>query len=196
MYFRPADKVGDSKLDILASRVDKARDSQEEEKYQFSSTLDRLSSVFMFSGGDLEDKYRALQREYDRSESQAREAEGRIEALEDVARDLFAEWGHELDQNSGGRLIRSSEEGLNMTRNRYEKMIGAMKRAQSRIDPVLRMFKDQVLFLKHNLNAPAIAWLKAERGTIESSVATLIRDIEASIAEADAFVGTLRSESP
>jgi hypothetical protein len=37
-----------------------------------------------------------------------------------------------------------------------------MKRAEKNIAPVLAAFRDQVLFLKHNLNAQAIASLKGE----------------------------------
>ena len=35
-----------------------------------------------------------------------------------------------------------------------------MRLAESRIEPVLKSFRDQVLFLKHNLNAKAIASLR------------------------------------
>jgi hypothetical protein len=34
-----------------------------------------------------------------------------------------------------------------------------MLKAEQKIQPVLGAFRDQVLFLKHNLNANAIAWV-------------------------------------
>lgn len=66
-----------------------------------------------------------------------------------------------------------------------------MKRAEKKIDPVLSVFQDQVLFLKHNLNAKAIASIKSELRDVESNVASLIASMEKSIGEADAFIQTL-----
>lgn len=63
-----------------------------------------------------------------------------------------------------------------------------MRRTETRIDPVLRPFRDQVLFLKHNLNAKAIASLRGELVQVESDTDKLIKELEASIAEADKFI--------
>lgn len=194
VYYTAAEKVGYHKRDILASRVEKARDSQQEAKEQFSSALERFSEVLKFSGGDLEEKYKTLQKEYDRSVSRADEVRDRISAVEDVAEALFDEWKKELGQYSNASLRKSSESKLRKTRAHYEIMLGAMKKAESQIEPVLRTFHDQVLYLKHNLNAQAITSLQAELGTIESDVGRLIREMEASISEANAFMGTLSAE--
>ncbi|MEC7380561.1 MAG: DUF2959 family protein, partial [Pseudomonadota bacterium] len=61
--------------------------------------------------------------------------------------------------------------------------------------PVLNTFQDQVLFLKHNLNAQAIASLRNEFASIENDIASLIRDMEASIAKADAFISELATDN-
>lgn len=66
-----------------------------------------------------------------------------------------------------------------------------MKRAEQKIDPVLDAFRDQVLYLKHNLNAQAIASLQSELVSIESDVAKLIREMEASIREANSFISSM-----
>jgi hypothetical protein len=58
---------------------------------------------------------------------------------------------------------------------------------------VLAAFRDQVLFLKHNLNAQAVASLSAELDSIEIGVARLINEMNVSIAEADRFIAELRS---
>ena len=64
----------------------------------------------------------------------------------------------------------------------------AMHRAEAKIEPVLTPLRDQVLFLKHNLNAQAIASLQSELGRVEGDVSALIREMEAAIREADAFI--------
>jgi hypothetical protein len=63
-----------------------------------------------------------------------------------------------------------------------------MKRAEAKVDPVLSAFRDQVLFLKHNLNAQAIASLHKELASVEVDVTSLINEMEVSIAEADRFI--------
>ena len=52
-------------------------------------------------------------------------------------------------------------------------------------------FRDQVLFLKHNLNAQAIASLKNELSSIETDVGALINDMQKSINEANTFINAL-----
>jgi hypothetical protein len=69
-----------------------------------------------------------------------------------------------------------------------------MKKADARLEPALQPLRDQVLFLKHNLNAKAIGSLSKEVAVIESKVDDLVRDMEASIREADAFIATLGKE--
>ena len=59
---------------------------------------------------------------------------------------------------------------------------------RSKIAPVLSAFHDQVLFLKHNLNAQAIASLQDELTTVENETGILIQEMEKSIDEADAFI--------
>ena len=67
-----------------------------------------------------------------------------------------------------------------------------MKRAESKIQPVLSVFNDQVLYLKHNLNAQAIAALQGELVGLEENVDRLVREMEASIRGADQFVSKLQ----
>jgi len=69
-----------------------------------------------------------------------------------------------------------------------------MKRAEKKMEPVLSAFRDQVLFLKHNLNAKAIASLQTELVSVEAEVNSLIRDMETSIKEANAFISAMAKE--
>lgn len=193
-YYATMEKFGIHKREILVDRVEEARDSQKMAKEQFASALEQFSSVLGFQGGSLEDKYKTLQRELDRSEARAARVRDRIDQVEDVAEALFREWKEELTQYSSAGLRRSSEKKLADTRRHYEKLMVSMKKAESRIDPVLVPLRDQVLYLKHNLNARAIASLKDELGKVEGDVSSLIREMEAAIREADAFIGKMEQE--
>ena len=125
---------------------------------------------------------------------EADDVRDRVDAVEDVAEALFAEWKTELNQYKNASLKQKSAVQLKQTRTHYSKLIGAMKKAESKIDPVLDPLRDQVLFLKHNLNARAIASLQAELTRIETDVSRLIRDMEIAMNEADSFIQTLKAE--
>jgi hypothetical protein len=71
VYYETMEKFGSHKRDLLVSDVQKARDAQQDAKEQFQSALERFSKELHFSGGDLQDKYEALNTEYERSEAKA-----------------------------------------------------------------------------------------------------------------------------
>jgi hypothetical protein len=191
-YYKTWEKLGWEKRDILVDRVKDARDDQEDAKKQFQTTLQRFQEVTGFQGKDLEAKYKKLNTEYERSEASAADVRGRIESVEKVAGDLFAEWREELKQYSDPNMRRNSERQLEETRQRYGQLIDVMKQAEGKMAPVLAAFKDQVLFLKHNLNAQAISSLQTTSAQIEGEVQQLIKDMEASIAEANKFIDQMK----
>ena len=187
-YYGALEKLGYHKRDLLVSDVQKARDAQEEAKEQFQTAFEQFSTVLNFKGGALQDKYEKLNAEYERSESKAQAVHDRIASVEDVSEALFNEWEIELGQYSNKNLRHVSQQKLDQTRKQYSQLIRAMKRAEKKMGPVIAAFKDQVLFLKHNLNAQAIASLKQELVSVENDIASLIKDMEASIKEADSFL--------
>ena len=191
IYYRARESFGSHKRDIVVYRVEDARDSLEDARTQFVSALDKFSSVVQFDGGSLEGKYTELRHELDCSQLRAKAVSDRISAVEDVATTLFDEWQSELDQYSSRSLRRTSRQQLKQTRQHYNRLMKAMHQAEAKITPVLAAFNDQVLFLKHNLNAQAIASLHHELKSIGLDIAALITTMEKSIFEANAFVNSL-----
>ena len=188
-YYSGVEKLtGKEKRDLLVKRVSNARDAQQDAKEQFVSALDEFTSIVNFDGGELEKRYGRLKSELDRSNNRASAVSSRIASVERVSRSLFAEWKDEINSYDNANLKAQSQKLMGDTQGRYSQLIGKMKAAESKMNPVLRAFNDQVLYLKHNLNATAIASLKTELDSVEGDVASLIRDMEASIAEADAFI--------
>ena len=182
------EKFGIHKREILVDRVEDARDSQQQAKEQFANALEEFSAVLNFQGGALEEKYKTLNSVLEESEEHAQKVRNRIDKVEDVAEALFDEWEDELKLYSSDSLRRSSAKKLKETRSHYQSLMTAMQRAEAKIDPVLTPLRDQVLYLKHNLNAQAIASLQSELGRVEGDVSALIREMEAAIREADAFI--------
>lgn len=191
VQYSAMEKVGVYKRDILVDRVEDAQEAQQAAKQEVRSAYEQFTALVKVDGGDLEKTYKRLQSAVDDTQESVAEVDDRIEAIEQVAEDLFDEWRDELDQYSSASLRRSSEQKLRDTRIRYQRMLDSMKRARSRIDPVLHVFQDHVLFLKHNLNARALASLKGEVSSIEGKVDQLISEMEAAIAEADRFIQTM-----
>lgn len=191
-YLGALESLGFPKRDILSSRVEDARESQQDAKEQLTSALDQFREVVAIRGGDIEEKYYQLKGELEASDAAAREVRERIEAIERVAEALFDEWEEELEQYSNAELRRRSAAKLSHTKSRYRELMRAMHRAESKIQPVLEPLRDQVLFLKHNLNARAIASLDVELSGLERRVSVLVDELEHAIAEADRFLRTLK----
>ncbi|NNL68299.1 MAG: DUF2959 domain-containing protein [Myxococcales bacterium] len=193
-YYGAMEQIGREKRHILASRVEASREEQGEAQEEFQSAYERFQAVTGYDGGDVEKVYRELADALDRSERKAERVSDRIASVEQVAGDLFAEWQAELDEIQNADLRRQSARSLRETRARYDALLRAMQRAESRMEPVLQAFRDQVLFLKHNLNARAIASLEGTVSSIEGDVRTLLDELGRAIQEADSFLATLEGQ--
>ena len=186
-------KLGYEKRDILVDRVEEAKKSQETAKEQFKTTLQRFQDLTNFQGGDLEAKYKKLDSEYMRCSDRAADVSQRIRDIDSVAQDLFKEWKSELAEYQNPALRRTSEQKLNDSHARYDQLLAAMKKSEAKMQPVLQAFHDQVLFLKHNLNAAAISSLQTTAAGIDADVQALIKDMEASINEANQFISQMKT---
>ena len=193
-YYGAMEKVGVHKRDILVDRIDEVRDAQVDVKEQFASALDRFTHEIDFDGGDLEDTYELVSDEYEKSVERAEELSARIERVDDVAEALFDEWQEELSEYSSSSLKKQSAAKLKETQRQYEQMITVMRKTERKMQPVLDTLKDQSLYLKHNLNARAIASLKEEFGGLKRDINRLIKDVETSIAAAESFMATLQQQ--
>ncbi|SIO25370.1 DUF2959 domain-containing protein [Halodesulfovibrio marinisediminis] len=191
-YYSAMESVGVHKRDLMVDRVENARDTQTEAKEQFSSALEQFQVVLGKDGGELQDIYEQLNDEYEECKALADEVKDRIDSVEDVSEALFDEWEQEISEYSSKKLASKSRRKLIQTKAQYKTMISAMRRAEKSMKPVLTTLHDQVLYLKHNLNAQAISSLKEELGDIKVDVASLVKRMEHSINEANQFISTMK----
>lgn len=194
VYYGAMEKIGVPKRQILVDRVAAARGSQQEAKQQFASALEEFLAVTKVPATELLATYERLNTEFKRSEDRAQEVRDRIAAIDDVAQALFREWETELGQYTNAALRSQSARQLAATRQRYAALMHVMEQAAARMAPVLDAFRDQVLFLKHNLNAQAVAALGETNRTLRGDISRLIADMEKSIREADSFLAALKTE--
>ncbi|OKY28025.1 MULTISPECIES: DUF2959 domain-containing protein [Thalassotalea] len=193
-YYSAMEKVGTHKRDILIDRVEKATDSQEEAKQEFQDALEQFTKLMNFEGGELQSHYERSKDHYESSKEAAEDVAERISLIEDVAQALFDEWQDEIEQFSNQQYKQQSQAQLRDTERRYKNVIRAMHRAKDKMQPVLSALQDNMLYLKHNLNAKAIGSLNAEYTSIKQNVAQLIEQMNRSIDDSQAFIETLKTE--
>jgi len=192
-YYSAMEKVGKHKRDILIDRVESAKDSQKEAKEEFKSALEQFSVLINFDGGELQQQYEISSDQYQTSKEAAEDVTARINAIEDVAEALFNEWHNELEQFTSQSLKRQSQARYRETQRRYSSLINSMRNAEKRMQPVLNALKDNMLYLKHNLNARAIGELKTEYKLIKQDVEKLINEMNNSITKSQTFIDSLKT---
>lgn len=191
-YYNTMEKFGVHKRDILVDRVEEARDAQQGAQKQFKSALEQFRSVVKVDESNLSKVYDKLNGEYEDSKKAAEDISQRIDDVESVAQALFKEWENELKDYQNASLRRDSERKLQATRTKYQSLIKAMRKTEDRLDPVLTTMYDQVLYLKHNLNASAIQSLRDEVVKIDQDVSALIKTMQRAIDEADSFIRDMK----
>ena len=191
-YYGAMEKVGIHKRDILVDRVEDGRDAQADAQKQFKSALEQFDSIVKLEETDLKKAYDEFDKEYNKCKSAADDVSSRIDKIESVADALFKEWKNELKEYENKDLRRSSEKQLGETKKRYADMLATMKTAEESMEPVLRIFHDNVLFLKHNLNAQAIGSLQTEFATLEGHIDELVQSMNVAIASSNEFISQIK----
>lgn len=183
--------VGVEKRDLFKRKVSNVKDDQEETGEAFKDALTKLKEVYAFDGGNLEREYNKLNDSYTDAKDESVKVSASIKKLDEVAQDLFVEWEGEIKEIQTSDLRRKSSDQLSETKTKYKTLHQHLKTSEKKMAPVLAKLKDQVLFLKHNLNARAIGGLKTEGDKIETDIENLLNEMDKSTKEAEAFIETL-----
>lgn len=193
-YYSARESIGEHKREIVVYQVEKACTSLQETRSEFEDALEKFKSLVNVNETSLEQKYNLLNRQYQFCRSKSDAVSDRIRAIEEVSHALFAEWEGELNEYSDRTLRNNSKQQLKAARQNYVRLIKTMRMAEAKIQPVLSAFKDQVLYLKHNLNARAIAALHHEFIEIGIDISQLIQAMELTILEASQFVSLISTQ--
>ena len=191
--YNTLERFGIHKRDLLVDNVEDTRDAQKDAQEQFSSALDRFGAVVKIEDTDLKKAYDALNDEYEDSVDAADNVSGNIRDVETVAEDLFEEWSDEIKQYTDQNLKKASEQQFKLTRDRYTEVHAAMIESEKSMKPVLATLKDNVLFLKHNLNAQAIGSLKTKFRDLQGNIDQLIRQMNRSIERSNQFINEMQA---
>jgi chromosome segregation ATPase len=191
IFYRTMQTLGKEKRDILVQRIKDARKDQEQTKQQLQTTMESVQALTGVQGGSLEKSYKRLNSDYESANAQAAKLHDKIQSIDQVSNDLFKEWQGEINAMGNPKLKAQDTVMLRTAKTRQAAYMRAMRRTEDQIAPVLKAFRDQVLFLKHNLNSRAIGSLKGTTVTLQGDVADLIQSIDASSQEADKLINSL-----
>ena len=189
--YNTLEKVGIHKRDILVANVKDTREAQEDAQEQFQDALERFGNIVTIENTDLKKAYNQLKDEYEDSKDAAEEVSEQIEDVENVADDLFKEWAEENKAYTDAVLRRNSESKLRDTVARYTEMLRSMKDSEATMQPVLASLYDNVLYLKHNLNAQAVGSLRTTFNELEGDINILIERMNQSIARSNEFIAQM-----
>lgn len=195
VYYGAKERAGMHKRDILVERVEEAREAQEEGREQFRTALDQYRQLVSFYDDDSEDRYQKFEDAVENSGKAANEIRDRIERVEEVAGALFEEWREEIDAYNSENLRADSQVKLASTRRDYTTLMTAMQEMEKQLDPALEAMNDQLLHLKHNLNAQEIATAGAQSEILSRELNALLSALRTSIDETDDFLSTVASDA-
>ena len=195
LYNATLEKVfGMEKRQIFKKSVEDVNAEQKKAQESFKDSITKLKELYNFKGGQLEAVYNKLKSSYENSQAQANKVHERIQNMDGVAKSMFSEWDKEIRTYSNQTFAENSRRQLNDTKTRYSQLIKSVRESESSMQPVLKQLSDHVLYLKHNLNASSIGTLKGESASIQTEIESLIKRMNGSIQEADAFIQTLLNE--
>jgi predicted nucleic acid-binding Zn-ribbon protein len=194
-YYKAMRTLGKEKRDILVSRIKDAKKDQQQASDQIKTTMQSFQELTGFKGGSLEKSYNRLNSEYEKANGQANKLHDRIQSIDQVSQDLFKEWQGEINQMDNRKLKTQSAGMLRDARIRQAAYLRSMHKMEDQMTPVLHAFHDQVLFLKHNLNARAIGSLKNTSASIQDDVTVLLASMDGSMQEADKLIASLNTDN-
>ena len=194
LYYEFWEGFGKEKRDLLQDNVEEVVEDQTEVGEEFQDALTMIRALYGLEGGKLEERYGELRDQYESAKEAAANLTDRIEQVEDIGEDLFKEWRDEAQGITSATLKRDSLRKLEDTKAKFVELKRDLRRSEASMAPVLAKLRDQVLYLKHNLNARALGSLKSEAAAIEREIDGLIKEMQSSIAASKSFVKSLQTK--
>jgi len=195
MYNMAMEKMlGFEKRELLTRAVENVLKDQQKAQVEFKDALTQFKELYAFDGGDLERQYNKFKDSYEDAKLQAETLHKRITNMEKIAKSMFAEWSKEIKQYQNVEYAQKSKEQLKQTKARYAQLSKSVKASEATMRPVLAQLNDNMLYLKHNLNSSAVGSLKEETSNIQLQIEELIKRMNISIAQADAFIKSMPTQ--
>lgn len=191
VYYDVWEALGQEKRDLLRSNILKTKKDHHKVEDQFEDTLAKVRATYKLKNPKLESLYDTFKEDYQLSKSKAEQLSRRIETVNNIAQDLFSEWKTESSKIKNDTYRKDSVKKRQLSMVRFGAMMKSMREVEKSLGPVLTKLNDQVLYLKHNLNASSIGAFKGELNSVETEIKNLIAEIQQSNKQADKFIAQL-----
>ncbi len=183
--------LGWEKREILSSEVEEVGENQKEIKEDFQSIYERIKSEYDYERDEIDDLYDQLKSDYEQAKAKADRIKDSSKKIRQIAKALFEEWEQEAMAISNKNYRKDSLNKLRQAQARFKHLSASLHRSESQLDRVLVQLNDQVLYLKHNLNAKSLALFESEIKLVKNEIDELIKAIEKTIKYSQNFKHTL-----
>lgn len=194
LYYSTWEAFGKQKRDLLRDQVEGLAKDQQAVNDEFKDALSKLRSLYGSPHTELAAAYDQLEGDFDDAKAKSDALSHRIDKVESIAQDLFAEWDGEIGKLKTPKYKEDSRQKLKLTRQRFAKLQTSMHKAKKDLAPVLGSLEEQVLYLKHNLNAQALGSIQGEVRAIEGDYKSLTSSMQKAISESQSFLKSLNGE--
>ncbi|MEM7376918.1 MAG: DUF2959 family protein [Pseudomonadota bacterium] len=183
-YYSVWETLGYQKRDILKTRVERARDSQQQAFERFEAVAQASAPLASASDGavDTARQLQSLRVAYRNAARTASTVRTHIDQVDDVSQALFVEWEEELINTASSTQRSNDHQELADTRQAYNGLMGAMRGAEAGITPVLNTVEDSMRGLEDvdgALTSTQVSGFLSLQGDLERLTAELRRSIDA-----------------
>lgn len=185
VYYAAMYQLGWAKADLLANRVQQARDAMDQARIQFADALPDFAAARAATGGDRAARRQALAASYEDSTESGALIATRRAAVEHAGDALFDEWLREIAAGDPGQRGRR-QQLYERFRPGYDRLLGAMRDAEASLAPVLDAMRAQLAAMAGGGATPAT-------GVTAADGDRLLRHLQLAVALADQYVGELET---
>ena len=194
-YYKTKGWFGAEKRELFVDSVEGVRNSLQDNIDVFKKATAGINVVINVKKEKMEEQHEHLKNDYENCESEAGDIRSRIDTMEAISGDFFDQWMEEMELYNNESFRNASRTKYNKVRKRYTKLVQNLREVEVKLEPALNGFRDQVLFLKHNINAQSVASLEDELVTVEAEIDALIRELQGAIKESTAFISSMGRKS-
>lgn len=188
MYHAAIEQLGWEPQDILVNRVTIARDCQAAARNQFDRLVSLVRDLVTDDSEEAAQRVNALRSAYADAEIRAREVRARVAKVAAAGSAVFDE---RRRADAAIRDPAARERAMQRTAQaeaRYGEMLTTMRQAADATGPALAAVQAALASLGPQPSDDAVGALHGAVADVDATVAALVRDLDQSIAEADAFV--------
>lgn len=186
----PKPQDNPAKVEALVAWIERVHVEAERSRLAIGDSFERLNvlAAGRFGKESAVAAYARFVLSIDAAEEQARRFRSSVAPMTTAGEPLFVQWQKDLAGIDNERLRQRSQTRYEVTRQRYDTLLGTAVPAQDRFDAYVKTLRDHAAFLGHDLNAGALADIQDEVKVLAGNARELDRLMESSLAAARAYV--------